>query len=124
MARILVAEPDPDVRALLAAILADAGHAITRARNGADALIRLEAVTFDLILGDLTIPGVTGLGLYWEVVRRWPYLIARLIYVAGSIDSRSNDYRILLDEGIPLLLKPFEPDHLLAVVNYTLGRQQ
>lgn len=124
MARILVVDDDAEVRALLSEVLAEIGHAITRARDGTDALIRMEAMTYDLILSDLTVPGVTGLGLYWEVVCGWPYLVSRLVYVTASVDSRSNDYRILLDDGIPILLKPFEPGYLLDVVAYVLQRRR
>jgi two-component system chemotaxis response regulator CheY len=122
MARILVVDPEHDVRALIADLLADAGHEVHCAAHGAEALAQLERSDFDLVLSDLTLPAIEGIGLYWEIARRWPLLVSRLVYVTGTIDAGSTDYRILLDEDIPRVIKPFLPEHLLNVVARTLRR--
>lgn len=122
MARILVVDPEHDVRALIADLLADAGHEVHSVANGAEALAQLERSDFDLVLSDLTLPAIEGIGLYWEIARRWPLLVSRLVYVTGTIDAGSTDYRILLDEDIPRVIKPFLPEHLLNVVVRTLRR--
>jgi CheY-like chemotaxis protein len=123
MARILVVDPEPDVRALIADLLAGVGHEVHCAADGAEALARLdESSAFDLILSDLSMPAIEGIGLYWEIASRWPHLISRLVYVTGTIDAGSSEYRILLDEGILLVLKPFHGEHLLDVVWYALAR--
>jgi CheY-like chemotaxis protein len=122
MARILVVDPEDDVRVLLADLLAGTGHEVHRAANGAEALARLAEAPFDLILSDLTLPGVQGLGLYREISSRWPQLISRLVYVTGTIEAGSTEYRIALDAGIPLVIKPFDPERLLDVVRVALMR--
>jgi CheY-like chemotaxis protein len=125
MARILVVDPERDVRSLIADLLASAGHEVHCAADGARALASLdESPAFDLILSDLSMPAIEGIGLYWEIARRWPHLVSRLVYVTGTIDADSSEYRILLDEGIPLVLKPFHAEHLLEVVRYALARQR
>jgi DNA-binding response OmpR family regulator len=124
MARILVVDSEADVRVLIADLLADAGHEVHRAADGAEALAHLDEAMFDLILGDLTLPAIEGLGLYREIASRWPELVSRLVYVTGTIVAESTEYRILLDEGIPLVLKPFHAEHLLDVVRSALARRR
>jgi len=122
MARILVVDPEDDVRVLIADLLAAAGHEVHRAANGAEALARLDGATFNLILSDLTLPTTEGLGLYREIASRWPQLISRLVYITGTIEAGSIDYRLALDAGIPFVIKPFDPKHLLNVVRVALIR--
>ena len=123
MARILVVDPEQDVRTLIADLLAGAGHVVHGAASGAEALARLEGSTFDLIVSDLTLPSIAGIALYWEILRRWPHFISRLVYLTGTVESESTEYRILLDEGVPRVIKPFTPEHLLAAVHDALERQ-
>ncbi len=122
MARILVVDPEADVRVLIADLLAGAGHEVHRAANGAEALARLDGAAFDLILSDLTLPATEGLGLHREIASRWPQLISRLVYITGTIEAGSTEYRIAIDAGIPLVIKPFDPEHLLHVVGVALMR--
>jgi CheY-like chemotaxis protein len=125
MARILVVDPEGDVRSLIADLLAGAGHEVHAAADGAEALTRLnESSAFDLILSDLSMPAIEGIGLYWEITSCWPQLVSRLVYVTGTIDADSSEYGILLEEGIPLVLKPFHAEHLLEIVRYALARRR
>ena len=57
---ILIVEDDPDINALLAKIMARAGHEPTRAYSGTEALLHLERGSFDLMLLDLMLPGASG----------------------------------------------------------------
>ena len=56
-ARILVVDASPEMRVLIAELLAAEGHEVECVAHGAAALVLLEQQsTFDLILSDLTIP--------------------------------------------------------------------
>ena len=66
MAHLLVVDDEPSFRALLRDILEGAGHAVTEARDGAEALAFLDRGTFDVVLTDRQMPKVDGL----ELVRR------------------------------------------------------
>lgn len=66
MAHVLVVDDEPSFRALLRDILEEAGHGVTEARDGAEALAFLEKGAFDLVLTDRQMPKVDGL----ELVRR------------------------------------------------------
>jgi CheY-like chemotaxis protein len=63
---ILLVDDDPGVRAILASLLAEAGHTVIEASSGAEALSRLEATeSFSLLMTDLGMPKMNG----WELIR-------------------------------------------------------
>ncbi|MDP3543593.1 MAG: ATPase, T2SS/T4P/T4SS family [Elusimicrobiota bacterium] len=62
-ATILVAEDDADTRFLIQRVLENQGYAVTTAADGVEALSRLAAGTFDLILSDVNMPNLDGLKL-------------------------------------------------------------
>lgn len=67
MARvILVADDDPDNRAILATALAASGYAVCQAQDGEQAVALALSRSPDLILMDLAMPKVTG----WDAARR------------------------------------------------------
>ena len=122
-ARILVVDATSDMRALFADVLAGDGHEVKGVAHGAEALMLLEQQsTFDLILGDLTIPAIEGAHLFWEVGRRWPELASRLICVTDGHDAGRIDHALLHAASVPFLVKPFQPEQLRDVVTRTLAR--
>jgi signal transduction histidine kinase/CheY-like chemotaxis protein len=63
---VLLVDDDPAVRETLASLLADLGHRVIEACNGAEALSRLETTeSFDLLMTDLGMPKMNG----WELLR-------------------------------------------------------
>jgi CheY-like chemotaxis protein len=63
MAKILVVDDDPVVLRMLAYVLVDEGHDPRRASNGTVALQLLERESFDLVVSDVRMPELDGLGL-------------------------------------------------------------
>lgn len=121
-ARILVVDASHDIRALIDEVLAGDGHEVQCVAHGAEALVLLEQqATFDLILGDLTIHAIEGAHLFWEIGRRWPELVSRLICVTDGHDAGRIDHQTLRAALVPFLVKPFQPEHLRDVVRRTLA---
>jgi len=60
MARILIAEDEPDIRELVAFTLRFAGHEVTAASNGEDALNLASQIIPDIIIMDVRMPRMTG----------------------------------------------------------------
>ena len=58
--RILIAEDDGDINALLAKILTKEGYRVTQAYSGTEASLRVSQERYDLLLLDLMLPGMTG----------------------------------------------------------------
>ncbi len=66
MARILIAEDSPDIRALIQMLLEAAGHEVVAVNDGRAAVAQARAVRPDLILMDLSLPILSG----WEATRQ------------------------------------------------------
>ncbi|MEZ4470001.1 MAG: response regulator [bacterium] len=67
MLRILLVDDEPTLRLSLGDALADAGHQVTLAADGAEAVERIKDATFDLVLTDIRMPRMGGLALFREV---------------------------------------------------------
>src|SRR6188508_1710599 len=68
--RVLIVDDSPIVRALVAGYLRNAGFTVEEADNGADALRKMEAQTFDVVITDLRMPEMDGFGLLEAIKRR------------------------------------------------------
>ena len=90
MARILVAEDDDAVRALVRRALELDGHAVTTAEDGGEALevIRRESGRFDLLLSDIRMPVMDGIALALAAARDFPGL--RILLMTGYAEQRER----------------------------------
>ena len=61
--RVLVADDDPAIRMLVQRVLVRQGYDVTTANDGADAIVQLDQNQFDLLVLDLMMPRVDGIGL-------------------------------------------------------------
>jgi len=114
-ARILVVDDEVDIAEILRDILTPAGHRITLTHNGLDALRRLDAEPFDLVLTDLKMPGLDGPALYAELSRRHPHLAHRVIAITGdTLGSSAREF--VRTSQVPVIDKPFEPNDVLTRV--------
>jgi CheY-like chemotaxis protein len=91
-------------------------HEVTTALGGLEALHELERdATFDVILCDLQMPEMSGMGVYEAVQRRWPALADRFVFVTGG--AFSPDAKRFLEESvIAVIQKPFRVEDLLALI--------
>src|SRR5512137_595132 len=87
MARLLVVDDDEGLRSFLEAALASEGHEVTLAVDGADALRRLDAAGFDLVLTDLKMPGVDGLQVLQHVRAEHPGTQVVLLTAFGTVET-------------------------------------
>lgn len=122
-ARILVVEASREVRALIADVLAEDGHAVTSVAHGGEAFVLAAWPAFDLVLSDLTLPAMEGAQLFWEIGARWPHLASRLICITDGHDAGAIDHDALRAASVPFLLKPFDRAHLRDVVTQALARR-
>ena len=90
MARILIAEDEEPLRTLVARALAEEGHAVTAAADGAEALdvLQSEDDGFDLLLADIKMPVMDGIALALAVARDFPEL--PILLMTGYADQRER----------------------------------
>jgi CheY-like chemotaxis protein len=117
--KILVVDDEAHVAGVLAEMLAVDGHRIDVAQNGALALDRLRQGAYDLVLSDIRMPELDGLGLYQEVRRLHPEMSRRFVFLTGDRLSAETG-RFLATAGAPSLAKPFHLDEVLSVVRRML----
>ena len=85
------------------------------ASSGREALERMAAEHYDVILTDIRMPDLDGRALYREIERRWPGQIGRVVFVTG--DTLATALREFVDEsGRPVIEKPFLPSEVRRVV--------
>ena len=103
---ILVVDDQPLVAALIADLLALEGYEVETAKNGREALEKIAGRSYDLILSDLQMPELDGVGLYHELERQQPSLLQRLAFVSGSTEV--PEYASFCEQtAVTLLGKPF-----------------
>ena len=90
MARILIADDEESMRALVARAIAMDGHEIVTAQDGAEALeiITSESGAFDLLLTDIKMPMMDGIALALAVARDFPTLT--ILLMTGFADQRER----------------------------------
>jgi DNA-binding response OmpR family regulator len=119
--KILSVEDEPSIRQVCQRVLTDQGYQVDFAQNGVAAESMLMKAEYDLLLVDIKTPVMDGKQLYRYIEKRYPKLASRVIFTTGDVIG--DDTQSFLEQtGRPVLLKPFSPDELKAMVRGTLGR--
>jgi two-component system, OmpR family, response regulator MprA len=115
---ILVVEDDPRLSATLNRVLTSEGHDVELAADGNEALRRARQRHFDLVVLDIMLPGLDGIGVCRRLRATGDVPILLLTALSGTaervrgLDSGADDY----------LVKPFAYEELLARVRALLRR--
>ena len=121
MARILIAEDEPDIRELVAFTLRFAGHEVTATANGEEALQQASQIIPDIIIMDVRMPRMTG----YDACRAMKIDTALKDIPVVFLSAKGQDSEIQtgLDAGAEeYLLKPFAPDQLVERIKAILAK--
>jgi two-component system chemotaxis response regulator CheY len=120
MAQILAVDDSASMRQMVAQTLAGAGHEVTSAQDGQEALDYARQQRFDLVLTDVNMPVMDGIALTREL-RALPEFrfTPILVLTTESGTDRKMDGKAAGATG--WIVKPFNPDQLLAVIRKVLG---
>lgn len=120
MARILVAEDDPSVRAFVVSALTMKGHEVIAEEDGGLAAETADAENgrFDLLLSDIKMPIMDGIGLALHVAAKYPDVI--IVLMTGFADQRERAHGL---EALiyDVITKPFTLADLLQKVEDALA---
>jgi signal transduction histidine kinase/CheY-like chemotaxis protein len=119
-ARVLVVEDEAALGAAVAESLQDDGFVVERASDGVDALERVRAQHFDVIICDLKMPRLDGAQFYRELESRQPELARRVMFVTGDVAGTDAE-RFLEESGCRWLAKPFRLKDLLRSAREMVG---
>ncbi len=120
MARILTVDDSHVMRLMVKAALADAGHDVSQAANGADALRMASREVFDMVITDVNMPVMDGLTLTRSLRLLPAYHSTPLI--ALTTEATAEVKRAGRDAGATAwVLKPFNPQRLVDAVAQLLA---
>ena len=107
--RVLVVDDEPPIRALVAKIVERAGHPVDVARDGAEAIEKIEASPYSVVVVDLMMPNVDGYALVEYLKQRGGIRPAIIVISAGDTAALRR-----LDGSVvhSILRKPFDIDVL------------
>jgi DNA-binding response OmpR family regulator len=112
--RILVVDDEAAIRALVAKIIQRAGYPVDTARDGAEAIEKLETSRYAVIVLDLMMPNIDGFGLIRHLRERGGERPAVIVVSAGdSATFRQLDGALVHS----ILRKPFDIDVLADLVD-------
>jgi two-component system cell cycle response regulator CpdR len=110
---LLIVDDDDDLRSMVAEFLGDAGYLVHQAEGGPQALTLLaDDPSLRIMITDIRMPGMSGLELADEAIRRRPEL--RVILISGYANQQYQWW--------PFLMKPFRMSSLTDLIVRELGR--
>lgn len=116
MARILAVEDEAELRDLLKEELESEGHEVVTASDGEDALARLANFTPDIVVSDVSMPGIDGFDLLEKFRAAYPASADTPFLFLTALASREDELRAR-EHGIDdYLTKPVDFDMLHSVL--------
>ncbi len=119
MKRIMTVDDSATVRQMVGFTLKDAGYEVVEAEDGVDALEKLKKTPVHMLITDLNMPRLDGVGLIREV-RKDPAnrFIPIIMLTTESQESKKLEGKQAGASG--WIVKPFKPEQLLGVVKMVL----
>jgi PAS domain S-box-containing protein len=119
-ASILVVEDEAKLASAVVDALRDAGYLVQHAADGEEALSKVKADAFDLVICDLKMPRMDGMEFYRMLSAAAPGLAKRVIFVTGDVAGTDAE-KFLQESGCRWLAKPFRLGDLLRAVREGLS---
>jgi two-component system chemotaxis response regulator CheY len=118
--RILIVDDSQSVRQVQRHVLGGAGYEVVEATDGQDALAQLGKQGVNLILTDLNMPNLDGLGLIRAVRGDAAHRLTPVVFITTeSQDAKKLEAKAAGATG--WIVKPFTPEQLVGVVKRVLG---
>ncbi|MDH5429236.1 MAG: sigma-54 dependent transcriptional regulator [Nitrospirota bacterium] len=114
---ILVVDDEPEMRQLLQDTLEEEHYRVVVASDGQEALTHMESEKFLVILTDLRMKGMDGLGLLEQVVQKYPESNLIMMTAFGTVESAVEAMK---QGAFDYLTKPVKTDELLVTVKKAL----
>jgi len=116
---VLIVDDDTRIRQLLRKYLADNGYRATTAADAREAYEKMVMLSFDLLVLDVMMPGLTGVE-FTEKLRKEQNTVPILLLTArADVEHRIEGLAVGADDYLP---KPFDPKELLLRIQNILRR--
>lgn len=117
---ILIVDDSQSMRQLVKMTLTGAGHQVIEACDGRDALTKLTGQKINLIINDVNMPNLDGIGLVKAVKARNEYRFTPIIMLTTE-SEQSKKAEGQAAGARAWIVKPFLPQNLLAAVEKLMG---
>jgi two-component system, cell cycle response regulator CpdR len=123
MPRVLIADDEASMRALVARAIAMDGHETVTAQDGAEALeiLTREGGAFDLLLTDIQMPIMDGIALALSAARDFPSLTILLMTGFADQRERASNLNALVHD---VITKPFSVADIRTAVADALASRK
>lgn len=123
MPKVLIADDEDSMRQLVARAIAMDGHEIVTAQDGAEALeiLTREDGAFDLLLTDIQMPVMDGIGLALSAARDFPQLTILLMTGFADQRERASNLNALVHD---VVTKPFSVADIRTAVADALAAKK
>lgn len=115
MKTIMAVDDSTSLRQMVSLVLRNAGYEVIEAVDGVDALSKMKDRELDLFLTDVNMPGIDGLELTRRI-RATPQFRFVPIVLLTTESSAEKKQEGKAAGATAWMVKPFDPDKLLAVV--------
>lgn len=119
--KILVADDEPNLRTVIAAVLRREGHEVLLAQDGAEALQLLAREEVHMVVADLKMPRLDGMTLLKHIVTEYPDVPVVIITAHGTVDTAVDAMKA---GAFDYVTKPFEQDELRVIVSKALAQSR
>ena len=117
---IMIVDDSTSIRQMVSFTIKNAGYGVIEASDGQDALNKLDIGEIHMIITDLNMPNLDGIGLIQNVRARPSFKYVPIIMLTTeSQDSKKQEGKSAGATG--WIVKPFRPEQLTAVVRKVLG---
>ena len=120
MHTVLAVDDSPSIRTLVSHVLAQAGFNVVLAEDGLDALAHAREKPFDLVLTDINMPNLDGIGLIKELRELPTYKFVPLLVLTTESGTEMK-MRGKAAGATGWIVKPFEPEQLVATIRKVLS---
>lgn len=119
MAKILAVDDSASMRQMVSFTLKGAGHEVVEAVDGVDALAKAQGQKFDLVVSDVNMPNMDGITLIAELrkIAAFKFTPMLMLTTESSGDKKQQGKAA---GATGWIVKPFNPDQLLATIRKVL----
>lgn len=118
---ILAVDDSPSIRTAVRLALTEAGYQVTEAVDGMDGLAKARSATFDMILTDLNMPNLDGLGMIKEIRKLPSQTGVPIIFLTTESDEGIKS-QAKAAGATGWLVKPFQAPQLVQIVKKVIAK--